>query len=236
MLGAGLRPRIAMVEPIAHVPAPPSTNLALLPIRVFLGLGWTRAGVEKLISAEWWNGDALSVYLVQQRPRMLAPALPIVDGLFAPTAAGTSMLVIVLQLAVGVALLSGVRVRLALWAGVAMNVTFIVLGTVNPSAFYLVMELALLLGLELHRDNQIADHARAAAGRAARTAGTVMAVATLPLVPLVTTLHPAEVIDDPAIMLITLGLLTAGSQLLRWTRLVRRDDPVTTAPIREWPG
>src|SRR3712207_202863 len=36
---------------------------SLLPIRVFLGLGWLRAAIEKLIEPMWWDGTALRFFL-----------------------------------------------------------------------------------------------------------------------------------------------------------------------------
>lgn len=236
MLGVGLRSRFALIELVGGPSALAPSTLALLPVRVFLALGWIRSGIEKLISAQWWSGDVVTQYLVEQRPRMLPPLLPLVDGFFTPLAAVLSVIVLLLQLVTGAALLSGreVAVRPALWAGIAMNVTFIALGTVNPSAFYLVMQLALLLGLELQKDVERPPERRAQLGRAAKTAGTVVAASTLLLVPLVTTLHPAKVIEDPAIMLITLGLLTSGSLLLRWALLRREDDVEEAASFGEW--
>ena len=52
------------------------------------------------------------------------------------------------QVAIALSIATGWFIRPGLWAGVVLNVVFIACGRVNPSAFYLVMELALLFALE----------------------------------------------------------------------------------------
>ena len=119
----------------------------LLPLRLFLAAGWLRAGVEKVIDPNWWTGDVLDRFLAEQRPHMLPFFRSFSDALIDPLAAPVAWLVVEVQIAIGLCLLLGRFPRRALWAGVALNVLFTMAGRVNPSAFYLVMELALLIGL-----------------------------------------------------------------------------------------
>ena len=202
-------------HPVGQLPR----SFALLPVRVFLGIGWMRAGVEKLMSSEWWAGNEVRAFLIEQETRTLPPLAPIADGLLAPLATPISALMLALQLGVAVALLSGRHVRPALWAAVVMNLSFMALGSVNPSAFYLVMQLALLFGLALDADLRRRPDERIEAGQTAFTVAVVTAACVIPLAPFVTTLHPAHVIEDPAIVLITVALLATGCHGLRWTLL-----------------
>ena len=38
-------------------------NAYLVPLRLFIGIGWLRAAVEKLVEPTWYNGDALRAFL-----------------------------------------------------------------------------------------------------------------------------------------------------------------------------
>jgi len=69
-------------------------------------------------------------------------------------------------------------------------VCFVLAGRVNPSAFYLVMELVLLIGLSRPVNMTIAWR------RAA-----IWCVPAVAVLPFARTLVPAEVIDDSALML-----------------------------------
>ena len=174
------------------------TIALLLPLQLFLAAGWLRAGVEKVIDPGWWTGQGLLGFLDEQRPEMLPYFGPFADGVIEPWAGGVAWLVLVVQLVVGGCLLTNRHVRPALWAGVILNVSFVMAGRVNPSAFYLVMEAALLLALSRLVSVRIAH----------RRAVLWVFVGALSL-PFVRTLHPAEAIDDPALMLAFVPMLVA---------------------------
>ena len=119
-----------------------------------------------------------------------------------PNLSVVAALVAATQLGVGAALVSG-RGRLpALLVGMAMNVSFVLAGAVTPSAFYLLAQLAVILWLVEQHET-----------KAAASAGTVVALGGLALAGSallsISTLHPAEVVEDPALMLVFLGLLAA---------------------------
>lgn len=162
----------------------------LLPMRLFLAAGWLRAGVEKVLDRSWWTGDVLDQFLLEQRPHMLPFFRAFGDAVVAPLAVPTAWLVVEAQIAIGLCLLLNRWPRRALWAGVLLNVCFTLAGRVNPSAFYLVMELVLLIGLS-----------RPVSMTIAWRRATLWCLPALALLPFARTLDPAGVIDDPALML-----------------------------------
>ncbi len=89
-------------------------------------------------------------------------------------------------------------------AGGFLNVQFMLAGVVNPSAFYVVIAMVILLW---RFDERVAGARRRTLAR--RLAMGAAAVAT-GLVPFIKTLAPAEVIVDPAIVLGFLGVLFAA--------------------------
>ncbi len=185
----------------------------LLPLQLFLAAGWLRAGVEKVIDPSWWTGDALLRFLDEQATEMLPYFTPFSDHVVAPWAGGVAWLVALTQLAIGVCLLANRHVRAALWAGVLLNVCFTMAGRVNPSAFYLVMEAALLLALS-----------RPVAVRIAQRRALLWVILGAASLPFARTLHPAEVIDDPALMLAFVPMLVAVTTLAMATSSGSLDD------------
>lgn len=200
-------------------PSPPvpkrSVAALLLPLRLFLAAGWLRAGVEKVIEPDWWTGDLLADFLNEQRTEMLPFFRSFADAFVSPFTGPVAWLVVEAQIAIGVCLLLGRYTKQALWVGVVLNLTFVMSGRVNPSAFYLVMEMVLLFALS--RPVPV----KTAVQRAALW--SIPAVAALPFAG---TIAPAEVIDDPALMLsfvsglaaITTLALVSGDASTRTTR------------------
>ena len=195
-----------------------SAVFTVLPLRIFLAAGWLRAAAEKLISQKWWNGIELRSFLATQHSTALPFFRPVMDHVFAPAAIPVTVLVILGELACGIALVIGRSMRLALYTGVVMNVTFVLCGRVNPSAFYLVMEIALLFAI--------------AGGAIGRTpprpsrhtltfAGVWLLLGGV-FVPYIRTLEPARVIADPAIMMTFLCMITASVLVIRWVTSVPR--------------
>ena len=72
---------------------------------------------------------------------------PLMEGVFSSQAQLVAVIVVLGQIAIALSIASGWFIRQGLWAAVVLNVVFITCGRVNPSAFYLVMELALLFVL-----------------------------------------------------------------------------------------
>ncbi len=168
---------------------------------VFIGLGWLRAATSKIIDPSWWSGDYLVHFLADHDQATLGWYAPFVDLVVAPNAVLVALAVLVLQLVVAASLLTGRARTVGLGLGIAMNLHFVAAGAVNPSAFYLLAQGALVLWLVE------AWSSRRAQATLPGVAASGLAVAGFNL-PFIATLHPAEVIDDPAIMFCTLGALT----------------------------
>jgi hypothetical protein len=186
-----------------------TTSILLFPIRMFLGFGWLRAGIEKVIDESWWTGDQLRLFLIEHRASALPFIEPLIGGLFEPFALFISLFVMLAQLAIGVAFVTTRGLRAALWVGVALNVVFVAMGAVDPSVFYLVIELSLLAGVALcvfggkrREPNPISVELKIGVAAA--------------LAPLATTVAPAAVIHDPAVILVTVALLAAATEALGW--------------------
>ncbi len=169
--------------------------------QLFIGMGWLRAATEKVIDPFWWRGENLLGFIEEHRPLTVGWYRPFVDLVVEPYAVVIGVIVIVAQLFAGTALITGQRMKEGLAVGLFLNLNFVAAGAVNPSAFYLVCQGALALWL--------AERARRSATLdALRGTSLVAAMIGVLSLPFVSTLHPAEVIDDPAIMLVTASVLT----------------------------
>ncbi len=151
-----------------------------------------------MIDPTWWNADALSGFLEEQRPEMLPWFTWFSDVLVEPLALVVACAVLVAQVMIGGCLLTNRYVRPALWAGIVLNLAFTMAGRVNPSAFYLVIEVTLLFALARAVSELIA----------VRRAVAWMIPATF-FLPFARTLHPRDVIDDPALMLVFLCVIAS---------------------------
>jgi len=183
----------------------------LLPLRLFLAAGWLRAGAEKLIDPQWWTGNKLRGFLAQQHDHALAFFRPVMHNLIAPNAQTVAIVVVLTQLACGLAIAIGKPLRLALRWTFLLNVVFIMTGMVNPSAFYLVMEIVLLLAIA---DGTIGVRSTSPSWRTVVGAGAFAGL-TIAMIPYIRTVEPSKVIDDPAAMLAFLGFVVTVTLLAR---------------------
>jgi thiosulfate dehydrogenase (quinone) large subunit len=118
-----------------------------LPLRLFVAVGWLRAFTEKAVNPGWYDGSSLAEFLTAHIPRAVFPGYAaIMQNIFIPNAAFFAWLLMIAQVCVGLALLFGWRTKPALIAGLFMNFNFVAAGEPNPSAFYLVIQMALLSG------------------------------------------------------------------------------------------
>ena len=170
-------------------------------IQVFIGLGWLRAATEKIIDPRWWTGETLSLFLADHSGAGVGWYEPLINLAVDPQLVMVALTVIALQIVAGVTLLTGRHLSVGLAVGMFMNVHFVAAGAVNPSAFYLLAQGAVALWLAEQGRARALQRLQAMAG-----AGVFLALLS---VPFIRTIHPAEVIDDPAIMLVTGGLLAA---------------------------
>jgi uncharacterized membrane protein YphA (DoxX/SURF4 family) len=197
--------------PVSHRLGHASTAGMLIPLRIFLAAGWARAGIEKVIDPDWWGGAGLKSFLVAQHHEALPFFRPVTEHVLWPMAAPVAWFVLLAQLACGVLIALGRKLHLALGLAFLMNITFILAGRVNPSAFYLVMQLVLVFAIAdgaLGERPTIPSHRTfAIAGLAGLLAGTVILFAR--------TIQPGKVIDDPAMMLSFLGAVVALTLVVR---------------------
>ncbi|MEM9518860.1 MAG: hypothetical protein AAGA37_06055 [Actinomycetota bacterium] len=174
----------------------------VLMIEVFIGAGWLRAFAQKALSLDWWRGDTLATFLVETDEARVPWFHLVTDLVVAPNLALVSAAVALAQLGVGLALVTG-RFRVpALLAGLVLNVSFVLAGAVTPSAFYLVAQLAVLLWVIESRRSAWTSALTSilSLGGLALAGSSVLSISSL---------HPDHVIEDPSMMLVFLGTLTA---------------------------
>ena len=170
--------------------------------QLFIGLGWLRAAVEKLIDRSWWGGDPTLAFLAKHHESTLGWYQPFVDFVVDENIVAVSVFVVVAQLLAGLSLLSGRFLAVGLGLGVLLNLNFVAAGAVNPSAFYLISQGALALWLVERSRRRFRRP-----GLAATTA--IMATLGVISVPFISTISPERAVDDPALMFVTLGGLVA---------------------------
>jgi thiosulfate dehydrogenase [quinone] large subunit len=171
-------------------------------VQLFIGLGWLRAATEKAIDAGWWRGDGVTSFLADHDALTFGWYEPFVDVVVSPHVILIGAVVMAAQFVAGLSLLSGRHVAVGLAVGIFLNLNFVAAGAVNPSAFYLLGQGALALWM--------AERTRARHHTSCLLTGTSVGATAIAArsVPYVTTLHPAQVIEDPAVMLVLCGVLT----------------------------
>jgi thiosulfate dehydrogenase [quinone] large subunit len=123
-------------------------GMFLVPVRVFIGIGWLRAFSEKAIDLDWWRGRKLEGFLtmhLQDGRVAFPPYQALVSDVFLPHALLLSLIVMFGQLFAGLAIMTGTLTNLALAGGLFMNLNFLLLGVPDPSAFYIVIQVVLLM-------------------------------------------------------------------------------------------
>ncbi len=206
----------------------------LLPLRIFIGIGWIRASLEKIIEVGWYDGSALSDFL-QAHLESGAMVFPfyrsLVENIFLPNAFAMSWIIMIGQFLVGVAMLVGFFTNFALLWGLFMNLNFILAGEVNPSAFYVVIQLVLfvgnvgaILGLDSHLSRFVPISLLVAQPGPGRKywrvekigyilMGSLSIVIGLVSIPYINDFGPHSV-DDPAMLLMVLSVFSGVSILI----------------------
>ena len=218
-------------------------GVVLLPLRLFVALGWLRALAEKLINPAWFDGTALSGFLTTQlkTEQIVFPAYAwMISNVFLPSAPLLSWIIMAGQLLVGLGLLFGAFSRVALIGGLFMNLNFIAAGMPSPSVFYVVMQIMLLFSnagrvfgldgiaheratfrtLEQPIQRRIGRHQMQF--RLSRNVMLVLAVICAALafsaLPFAKDFSPKGSINDPAILMCVMGLFAAAQCLIRAIR------------------
>ena len=121
----------------------------LLPLRLFIGMGWLRASAEKIVDPDWLGGTILAAFLEEKLAgeHVVFPFYrTLITDVFLPNASVLSWIMVIGQLLMGAAILVGLFTNVALLGGLFMNLNFILVGAPNPSAFYFVIQVALFIG------------------------------------------------------------------------------------------
>ena len=214
----------------------------LVPLRLFIGIGWSRAGLEKVLDPRWNDGTALTQFLLKKVDGgdVVFPTYQIlIEEVFIPNAALLSVVIILGQLLAGAAIMLGAFTNLGLMGGLFMNVNFILAGQVNPSAFYVVIESVLFVanvGAVIGFDEVISRRVRYPWLVAhphwdqdyvpmEKRSFLVLALLSA-LVALVASVHVRDwgptSVDDPAMILLVLSTLGGLSTLIVYFRFRER--------------
>lgn len=216
----------------------------LFPLRLFIGIGWARAGLEKLIEAGWHDGSSLVAFITQQISGGYVHFpfyQTMIRDLFAPHALSLSWVIMIGQLSVGMAVLAGFFTNFALLCGLFMNFNFIFAGQVTPSAFYVVIQMALFIGNAgaIIGADQLLSRKIPFCFLVAQPDGvlkllgvqkvTFLTIAILSLggalfaVPYIRDFGPHSV-DDPAMILLILSIIIGLSAMITWMRFQKMVD------------
>ncbi|MEY9962381.1 thiosulfate dehydrogenase [quinone] large subunit [Streptacidiphilus sp. MAP12-16] len=119
---------------------------ALLPLRIFLGITFVYAGLDKLTDSHYLAGlgDPLSFAAMTQGVKSGSPIGPLLDlALKAPTA--FALAIAIGELAVGLGALFGLLGRVAAFGGVLLNLSFFLTVSWQVHPYYLGNDLIYLM-------------------------------------------------------------------------------------------
>jgi|GEM_PF-6130672 len=196
---------------------------------LFLAIAWLRSVGAKIFLTEWWTGAELKDFIVENEAHTIAWYEPVLDTLVVDNAAAWAGLVLALEVAIAVALLSSVRMGFGLVAALFLNVNFVLVGATNPSVFYLLLQLALVLWMLESADNPATSQRWL---RAMVFGGAIFALACIPYA---TTMHPDRVVDDPGLVLATWAICGVVAAATAHRRIRRRELRAGTIDLRERP-
>lgn len=190
-----------------------STRYALLPAwilvpQMFLATGWLRAGVWHGVRREWWTGEDLVDFVMSQSTETILGYRWFLESVVSNVPIVIALGVVVLQLIVGLALLANWRPVGALAIGSFLNLHFMLAGVVNPSVFYLIMASVIA---SWHLDRDLSSSVKSQLVKRCAPAA-LAAIAILAFE--VSSIHPEDVTEDPAAVLIFLMLLLI---LMAWS-------------------
>lgn len=119
----------------------------LIPLRWFIGVGWLRAFAEKVIEPGWREGTELGRFLSDH---VATGAIPfpfyesLARGTFSDHVVVLAWIVMLAELLVGAALLTGTLTQAAILGDIFMNINFILVGEPTPSIFYIPIQVVVL--------------------------------------------------------------------------------------------
>lgn len=176
--------------------------------QLFLAGGWLRAVAWHGLRPQWWSGQDLTDFVAAQDGQSILGYGLFLDNVALRFPIAISVLVVALQSLVGIGLVLNRRPVAALAIGSFMNVHFMLAGVVNPSVFYVVLAAGIA---SWHLDQRLSSESLARISSLYRRV-SVISVAILVIG--VRQIHPENVIEDPAAVLIFLVVLIA---VLLWS-------------------
>lgn len=182
-------------------------------VELFVGLGWIRAAIEKVIDVHWWQGIVIDSFVADHSHLTLWWFRPFINDVVLPNSQAFSVMIVAGQLIAGAALISGRFLIVGLYIGMTMNLAFILAGAVDPSIFYLLLQAVLALWLF---ENSVSRDLGLRSLTFIMASAAVLAVAS---VPFVMTVQPSRVVEDPAMVLVTYSVSIAVSCFVARTRL-----------------
>jgi thiosulfate dehydrogenase [quinone] large subunit len=170
---------------------------------LFLAAGWLRAALVHLFDGAWWSGQVVRQFVAFDTSAAIGVYRPFLEYVVAPLPTVTALIVVTGQLVAGGFLLLNYKPMWGVLLGAFLNLQFILAGAVNPSAFYLVMALVVVLW-RMERSSSLST-----SRRLTRAVGIFAGLTTVVMVPFIASLSPERAIDDPALVLIFISLLFA---------------------------
>jgi len=149
----------------------------------------------------------LQAWLTDHQEAALPLIKPIATNIFHPLATPIGIGVMAVQILIGIAFITGRQMRPALLTALLLNVTFVAMGAISPSAFYIAIQISLLAAVDR-------GWLGASSRQPSRFVAAAWAVGAIMPAPFIATVNPMSVIDDPAIVLTTLGLIAAFTEVL----------------------
>lgn len=173
--------------------------------QLFLAFAWGRSGLAHLLQGDWWDGSQVVAFLTANNGFGLGAHRFLLEAFVEPLPTAAAVVVLAMELTIAVLLLLSHRVTLALGLGAFLNVQLILAGEVNPSLFFLLA--AVGIGIWRLETSASARFLNRLTGAALVAGIAVVAF----LAPAVRSFGPEAALDDPALMLILLTVLTVAA-------------------------
>lgn len=208
ILGFAKRATAAVVARFRYV------SLSVLIPQLFLGLAWLRASVAHAVDPVWWTGQEIVEFVDGSADTGLPFYTFFVEMIVRPLAVPLTVFVVALQGLLGLLFVTNVRPRSAALASLFLSSNFIMAGHVNPSIFYVVLALVVLfLSIEAM-----------AGSKMWKTLSIQATVSCFVVVvfcwPFVQSVDPMLVIGDPAVVLITVAVISTAACWITYGRML----------------
>lgn len=120
--------------------------IGLLPLRLFLGVTYLYAGIDKFASPHFLaDGDPMNVAAQMHGYANFSPLAPLINATM-PMAIPIGALIALAELAIGLGLLTGLAFRLAAWSGAALSVLFWLTASWSSTPYFFSPDLPYAFG------------------------------------------------------------------------------------------